>query len=211
MTARFLAVAAVVCLALSVAACDDEDRPDAGQSTTTAGGAGTAPGTGPSGATTPESGPEQPGTPDPVSDDGDCIVGTWALQNSTFTDALKEFGGGFEVEISGRARFVAGADGSAATEYQAWTFTARMPEGEMVLVREGTDTGRWMTRPDGTISLEETEIASRVEASITAGGMTIPIPQVEHQPGELHEGVFTCSGDTLTVSVDGVSTVMQRE
>lgn len=142
----------------------------------------------------------------------ECVVGSWLLDNGTFAE-LMSLEGRVVDSITGTVRFRADADGEAVTEYADWTHVIRMTEQDAVvtLVRNGSDTGTLTEEADGTLSLLETVNDSEIVSVMEMGGKRITVPTVKNSPGALHLAVFDCSGDELTLTVDGRSTVMSRE
>jgi hypothetical protein len=135
------------------------------------------------------------------------------LDNASFAALVSSSEAGVLDEVSGVARFRAFNDGGALTEYVDWTHIIRTtdPEGTVILVRNGVDSGTWSAEGDGRMTLNEHALDSVILAEMTADGKTLTLPPVENSPGALHLAVFTCDGDNLTVTVEGRSSVMTRE
>jgi hypothetical protein len=214
-----------VAIALVVAACNgsvgDEATTSAGPATTV-GDAGTTEGDTPTtagGETTTTAAPEaSTTTPPPATGGGpDCLVGTWVLDSEAFvgalTDLFAETGldaqsleaneGTYTVEMD--------ADGTFTGIRDEWGLSIALDEGTFDIVINGTETGTW-TADESTLTVSDTESDVSVSASVQVGGQVQEIPE---SPVDVPEAIasdseYSCDADTLTVTSEGVTTVMNR-
>lgn len=163
----------------------------------------------------------EPTTTAPAASGGsDCLVGTWVLDNdafmenlgSIFTDAgmpdaeVSALGGTFTVEL--------GADGSLNATREEWGFDVDSGEGAVIIEINGTETGTWSA--DGTTLTVSTDTSDlEVDFSVEVDGEMVEMPS-EFQPefdvpqGIATDSTFTCSGDVLTLTNEGVESVLNR-
>lgn len=144
-----------------------------------------------------------------------CPIGSWI----TRSDSLAAFystvlgGTGAAVDVTGTVTDTLGADGSRTTTYDNWGFTVTIAGGLSGHVTfSGTDVGTAAFRPDGTLTFTDVSIGATV--TVTVNGLTVPMPSVDRAKSAASgAGTFTCSGQEMTVSIDGSPTpfVMDRK
>jgi hypothetical protein len=147
--------------------------------------------------------------------DAVCLVGTWRIRSQEFFDGLSASVAelGAITFRSGEYRIVIREDGSFSGIRDAWTFAVSAPEGNVVVTITAEDGGTW-SASDTTLTVNDIAGPSTVTGGIEAGGQFIPLPggavQVPPGAGVSGSGPFTCSGDVLTVEVNGFTTTMDR-
>lgn len=148
-----------------------------------------------------------------------CVVGTWTLDTQGFVDNLGpifEDSGVPNAEVTaldGTFTVEMGADGSMMGTRDEWGFSIATGEGTVTIEINGTETGTWAA--DGstmTVTTEDSDLT--VNSSIEADGQVIQMPQdqmpVETPPGIASNSDYTCSGDVLTLTNDGIESVLNR-
>jgi hypothetical protein len=215
----------LVVVAVVVAACTGSSDEDEGTTTTAA----AAPSTSEEETTTAEA-PETTTTTEvettttttsgeAASGTDDCLVGTWTLDTEAFVENFEPLfadagipdadvsalDGDFIVEL--------GADESLTGTRDEWGFDIDTGQGVVTLEINGTETGTWSA--DGstmTVSIDESDVT--VNSSIEVDGQVIEMPQdqipVETPPGIASNSEYTCSGDVLTLTNEGIETVLNR-
>jgi len=213
-----------VAVAVVIAACNgsagDETTTSVGPSTT-AGGADTTPAGTPttaSGETPTTAVPEASTTAPPATGGGpDCLVGTWVLDSEAFVEALSDVfadtgldaqsleanEGSYTVEMD--------ADGTFTGTRDEWGFSVTLDEGTFDIVINGTESGTW-TADETTLTVSDTESDVSVSASVEIGGQVQEMPEspVEVPEAIASESEYSCDANTLTVTSEGVTTVMNR-
>jgi hypothetical protein len=79
------------------------------------------------------------------------------------------------------------------------------------MTRNGEDTGVYTAESDGTFSLQEVNNASTMVVETSVAGAVVSQQTLTGSPSTMHQAVFSCSGDELTITVDGASSIMTRE
>lgn len=150
----------------------------------------------------------------------DCLVGTWVLDNdafvenfgSIFTDAgmpdaeVSALDGTFTVEL--------GADGSLNATREEWGFDMDTGEGAVVIEINGTETGTW-SADESTLTVSTDTSDLEIDFSVEVDGEMVEMPS-EIQPefdvpqGVATDSAYTCSGDVLTLTNEGVESVLNR-
>lgn len=150
----------------------------------------------------------------------DCLVGTWVLDNdafvanfgSIFADAgmpgaeVSALGGTFSVEL--------GADGSLNATRDEWGFEMDTGEGVVIIEIDGTETGTW-SADESTLTVSTDASDLEVDFSVEVDGEMVEMPS-EFQPefdvpqGITTNSTYTCSGDVLTLTNEGVESVLNR-
>lgn len=146
----------------------------------------------------------------PVTEDG-CVVGTWLLDNNRFTGLLHELGAE-PVTSSGRTEVAIGADGAVTVTYTDWRMLLRAPAGEMTMTRNGTDRGTFVTRVDGSFTLQETRIGSGVMLRLTSPSGPIDVGPERAEAGAI-DGRYQCHPDRLWLAASwggGVSLLTRQ-
>ena len=149
-----------------------------------------------------------------------CLVGTWVLDNdafmenlgSVFTDAgmpdaeVSALGGTFTVEL--------GADGSLNATRDGWGFDMDTGEGAVIIEINGTETGTW-SADEATLTVSTDASDLEVGFSVEVDGEMVAMPS-EFQPefdvpqGVATDSTYACSGDVLTLTNEGVESVLNR-
>lgn len=168
-------------------------------------------------ATTTEA-PEATTTTEAQSAGGEeCLVGTWVLDSDAFVEnfasifasqgmpeaEVDALDGSFTVEMN--------ADGSYTGVRDQWGFSIMSDEGNIVIEINGEETGTWSA--DGsTLNITQDDSNLTVDATVEVDGEVFPMPEspVDVPPGIATDSSYTCSGDVLTVTNEGVESVLNR-
>lgn len=140
----------------------------------------------------------------------DCFPGNWTVDNTGMQNYMESLSGGAKVTTTGRVLLTYNLDGSAQTNYDHWTNTIVMSEGSSVVERHGVDQGSYTASNNGTFTISDNTIGSVTKVSVSGPSGQIVSMAVDPEPSVLDEGTYTCSGDTLTMMVDGYNLVSHR-
>jgi hypothetical protein len=147
----------------------------------------------------------------------DCLVGTWVLDDEAFFEQvfadMDEEGFGDVTAVGGSFTTVLDANGSVEAVRADWGFSVDTDEGLFNIVINGTQTGAWET--DGSTLLLTLDEGSGfdVEATVVIDGEEVVLPAAPMDvPAEAlsSSSEFTCSGDTLAVTSDGITSEFER-
>lgn len=151
-------------------------------------------------------------SPDEDSDDATpasgtaCLVGTWLTDNQNVGTQLQQFAGdGTFSAPTGEVLITYREDGQQVVTYKAWTFEMSQEGLTVEVVRDGIDTGTYEATEDGNLTTTDVEMGSVVS-------MTTPVG-THSTPGEPTSwtGTFTCQGDTLEVTAEGATSILNRQ
>lgn len=139
-----------------------------------------------------------------------CLVGTWLADNQQLGALFKSAAAGTESagavsDPTGTVLVTFGADGAYRVNYEAWTMVLSQQGTTIDLVREGTDEGSYDADDDGTVEWTEVTMGSVVSMKTPAGTR-----QVTSEPSST-AGTFTCENDTLEVTAEGSTSLLQRQ
>jgi hypothetical protein len=147
----------------------------------------------------------------------DCLVGTWVLDDEAFFEQvfadMDEEGFGDVTAVGGSFTTVLDANGSVEAVRADWGFSVDTDEGMFNIVINGTQTGTWET--DGSTLLLTLDEGSGfdVEATVVIDGEEVVLPAAPMDvPAEAlsSSSEFSCSGDTLAVTSDGITSEFER-
>lgn len=149
----------------------------------------------------------------------DCLVGTWVLDTESFVENFSSIfaeQGMPEADVSaldGTFTVEMNSDGTYDAVREGWGFAVATSEGTISIEINGTESGNWSTEGDLlTIDGDVTDLT--VDSTVEVDGQVIPIPNsqtpVETPPGIATDSTFTCSGDTMTLTNEGIESVMNR-
>lgn len=204
----------IVVIGLIAVACNGEG----GESTTTA----TADATTTTGPLTTTTMPPRSATTTAAPAAGDtsgCVVGTWVLDSEAFVGEMAEIfgdagmadaeitplGGDFTVEFA--------ADGTLSAVREEWGFEIGAAESTFRVEVNGSETGTWSA--EGSTLTVNTDVSDLIaNSSIVVDGEELPMPPGLETPGIpdtiASESDYTCEGDVLTISNEGVTSTFDR-
>jgi hypothetical protein len=155
--------------------------------------------------------------PEAVGDLASCVVGSWELDSDAFFDdllaTLPSDGqlGEFSV-VGGAYRITAGADGTWVNERDGWTFLVTSEVGDLQLTIDDRQMGTWSI--DGDVLSTTLEPGEPPEVSVLVDGAPVDFPAgtlpIEAPEAEFTGAAITCSGDTMTASFGGFTSVWLR-
>jgi hypothetical protein len=153
----------------------------------------------------------------PATGGDECLVGTWVLDSEAFVENFSSIfaaQGVPEAEVSaldGDFTVEMNADRTYTGTRDEWGFSIATDEGNVLIEINGQETGTWST--DGsTLTITQNESDLAVDASVEVDGQVLPMPEapVDVPPGLASNSEYTCSGDVLTVTNEGVESVLNR-
>jgi hypothetical protein len=149
----------------------------------------------------------------------DCLVGSWVLDDQAFFDQVfdeideESTGFGEVTSVSGDFITTFNSNGSIEAVREDWGFSVATEEGTFNIVINGTQTGTWET--DGStllLTLDEGD-SFDVRASVVVDGEEITLPSAPMEvPSEAlsSSSEFSCSGDELSVTSEGITSEFDR-
>lgn len=211
-------------LLLIVTACGGEDAATTTEAAPTTGDASTettvaAPTTTTAAPTTTMAETTTTAPASPVG--ADCVAGSWELDSAAFIASLEEAFAAETGDVPAEITFAGGsyivdlgADGSMAAVRDAWQFRFETSEGAIVNTIDGTDSGTWSVEGDTmTVTSTNSTTTVSIQAEVDGELIDLPIgsaPQAIDQDEFSGSGSFDCSDDTLTVTLDGFTSVFDR-
>jgi hypothetical protein len=145
---------------------------------------------------------------------GDCIPGTWLLDSATFIESIVDTvgaGADFAYE-SGTYNIVVAADGTYTSNRVDWTLRASSPQGSILIVFNGVQTGV-VTWDDVIVSADEQTNTTAVQMYADIGGGLQAIPGGTTINTETLDAAapYECVGDTLSINANGANSVWHRQ
>lgn len=149
-----------------------------------------------------------------------CLVGTWTLDNDTFVenfDSIFADAGMPDAEVTalpGTFTVVLDGDGSLTATRDGWGFNIDTGEGTLVLEIDGAETGTWAA-DDSTFTVDTDTSDLEVRTSVEVDGELVEMPGEFSPDFDVPAGLetdsdYTCSGDVLTLTNEGVDSVLHR-
>jgi len=135
------------------------------------------------------------------------LVGTWSLRLAPFIANIGEIGGGQATYISGQSIMTLSGDGTFTSQRIGLTLEASAGGQTARLIIDSTESGTW-DDSEGGISINESASNATVQMAIPGVG-TMAAP-VDAPNGFSGIGTYTCSGNTLQVTIDGLTTTHDR-
>lgn len=150
----------------------------------------------------------------------DCVVGKWELDSEAFIESLAENfadAGEVPVELSfGGGSYIIelGRDGSMSAVREAWQFRFETAEGAIINTIEGTDSGTYAIEGD-TMTVTSTDSTTTVSVQAEVDGELVDLPfgagpQTIDQDTFSGSGQYECTDETLTVTFQGSTSVLNR-
>ena len=207
---RSLIVSLVVLVAVAGCGSSSDET-----TTTTAQGATTAPTT--AGDETTTTAADATTTTETVAAGGpSCLSGTWVIDSPAFLESLSEVfadeaQGGEITEVNGTYTIEMADDGTLIGQRDEWGFTVLTAEGSVDLSMDGTETGTWEATED-TITVEIESSDMSVSVTVEADGQVFTLSDSPiNIPDVITSATpYSCAGDMLTVTSDGVEFVLTR-
>jgi hypothetical protein len=146
-----------------------------------------------------------------------CIEGDWIFASEGFVEAMKaamtgqEFEG-TEIEPTDGTYTVSFAgDGTYTGVRDEWGWSIETPDGAITVMVSGEETGAW-SADDTTISVSVESSDVQVSATVEADGQSLQLP---NSPVPVPEAIvestnYECDSDTLTVTTDEATFVLDR-
>ena len=207
----------MLALAVIISACGGEATPATTESEATS---TTSPATTTTELTTTTATPETTtNTSAPVTASADCLVGEWELDStafleSVFAEAADDLG---EVTVThGGGSYVITLfdDGTFEGAREDWQMRFESPEGVFVTTLNGTEAGSWSTDADIiAISTDVSDIAVTQALEIDGELQELPFggnTQTVRTDVFAGEGTFTCDDSQMTVTFEGITSVLNR-
>ena len=148
-----------------------------------------------------------------------CLVGSWDLDDQAFFDQVfaeideESTGFGEVTAVSGDFTTTFDSNGSIVAVREEWGFSVATEDGTFNIVINGTQTGTWET--DGStllLTLDEGD-GFDVRASFVSDGEVTVLPAAPMEvPSEAlaSSSEFSCGGDQLSVTSEGITSEFDR-
>jgi hypothetical protein len=145
-----------------------------------------------------------------------CLSGMWVIESPAFLESLREVfadeaQGGEITEVNGTYTIEMADDGTMIGQRDEWGFTVLTAEGTVDLSMDGTETGTWEATED-TITVEIESSDMNVSVTVEADGQVFTLADSPiNVPDVITSATpYSCAGDMLTVTSDGVEFVLAR-
>ena len=139
----------------------------------------------------------------------ECLSGEWLLDNEKTAAVFQNLTGGLVDNVKGDVTLILRADGTTTTDYNHWTHSVTIAGGSSTVERHGIDQGTWSATGDGNISMKDNEVGSITTVTVDAGGQSMT-QTITPEATIFALGDFTCSADTLIITVEGQSAILNR-
>lgn len=150
--------------------------------------------------------------------DDSCLEGTWVLDGQPFFDAImaemsaEEAQGATFEHVDGEYQAVIGGDGSFVDRRIDWHFAVTSPAGSLDMIINHERTGQWVSDA-GIISVTlpagespDTQILiDGVPFEFPGGSVPFEVPAMDWVPA-----AYSCDGDTLTITAEGITSTWNR-
>lgn len=128
-----------------------------------------------------------------VTDPASCLVGTWNADNAFFLALLKQFGDQVQ-NVGGQVTVSYADDGTFTTTYADWNITAVEEGIEVVVRRNGTDSGVY-TADETAMNFSDTQIGSAI--TMTGPGFEMAVEPIA---AAYTNAPYTCDATTATIT-----------
>lgn len=140
-----------------------------------------------------------------------CFPGTWIADNTDIQSYMEAASGGASISTTGQVIITYNPDGTAVNNYDHWTNTIKIAGATSVVERHGIDKGTYTVTDEGTFTASDTSVVSVTKMTATAPGGEKITMTIDNEPSVFNKGKYTCSGDVLTMTVDGYDLKLFRE
>lgn len=146
-----------------------------------------------------------------------CVEGTWLLDIQSFISLMQEeftaegFGADSITANEGTYLVTLAPGGGFTAERDDWGFTVVTADGTFTMSINGTETGTW-SADDAAITVTIGSSDVTVSSTAEVDGQVIELPQspVDVPDAVAEDSAYTCNGDVLTVTTDGVAITLNR-
>lgn len=113
---------------------------------------------------------------------------------------------------SGELRIQLAEDLTYTGVRRQWSFSISAPEGTIVVTIDSVDPGTW-SADDSRLSINDFGSEATVTIAVEVGGrlQPLPVPPQNVPTGSVSgSGSYTCDGDVLTTTIDGITATFDR-
>lgn len=146
-----------------------------------------------------------------------CVEGDWVFDSEAFVEVMRSFMTESEVAdgeveaTDGTYTISLAPDGTYTGVREDWGFSIASADGTVVIRVNGEESGTW-SADDSTITVSIEASDAQVSASVESDGQTFELPS---SPVEIPEAIaesssYQCDADTLTVTTDEATFVLDR-
>lgn len=140
-----------------------------------------------------------------------CFPGNWIVNIQDIQNYMESVAGPVTIKSSGNILLTYNEDGTAQTNYDHWNNEVTVDGSTSTVERHGIDQGTYTASEDGTFTASDTSIGSVTTMTLRSGGQVITSMAIDPEPSVFETGKYTCSGDVLTMIVDGYNLTSYRE
>ena len=210
--------AALLALAIVAAACGADSTPATTATDVTATTISSTVAPTVEATTTTTAAPTTTTTAARVMASADCLVGTWELDSAAFLDqvfaaASEELEGGSVSHGGGEYVIDLAGDGTFVGTRDNWQMRFESSEGVFVSILDGTETGTWSVEGDMlSITTDVTDISVTSALEVDGELQELPFGGTQTVRTDVFAGAgsFTCDDDQMTVTFEGVTSVLNR-
>lgn len=141
----------------------------------------------------------------------DCFPGTWIADNTDIENYMESASGGASISTTGQVIITYNVDGTAVNNYNHWTSKVKLEGATSTVERHGIDKGTYTVSDNGTFTASDTSIGSVTTMNATGPGGEKFNMTVDPEPSVFDSGKYTCSGDLMTMVVDGYDLRLFRD
>lgn len=132
---------------------------------------------------------------------GECLVGTWAMSNESWTAILGPVAAQYGGDIKGSGGPILNTftkDGKFEFTFNGFTMDMSVAQGTMQVVYGGKDTGTWKRTGDGQYVITGLKAGVSAKATVEMSGVHMNVP-MDYQAALQPNTTFSCSGDVIQV------------
>lgn len=141
----------------------------------------------------------------------ECFPGTWVADNADIQNYMEQASGGASISTTGRVVITYNPDGTTVNNYDQWSHVIKLAGATSKVERHGVDKGTYTVSANGTFAASDTSIGSVTSIHITGPEGVVIQNTVDPEPSVFTNGKYACSGDVLTMIVDGYDLKLYRE
>lgn len=135
---------------------------------------------------------------------GQCVVGTWAMSNESWSALVGPIAAqsGADMKGSGGPIITTFAkDGTFTFTFNGFTMDVAVAQGTMKVVYGGKDTGTWKGTGAGQYVITGLKAGVSAKATVEMSGMHMNVP-MDYQAALQPNTMFNCSGDVIQVQTE---------
>lgn len=132
---------------------------------------------------------------------GECLVGTWAMSNESWSAVLGPVAAQYGADMQGSGGPILNTftkDGRFEFTFNGFTMDMAVAQGTMKVVYGGKDTGTWKRTGAGQYVITGLKAGVSAKATVEMSGIHMNVP-MDYQAALQPNTAFSCSGDVIQV------------